>query len=83
MNYTNNKEGLTSFDRFWSDDKKAIYQKCEEKNCRLFYDNLQQIYFVVKKFNDGSILHTRETEIYNNRDLTKIDNFINQYQIEL
>ena len=42
--------------KFWSEEKKQVAKKCEDKNTRLYWDNLQAIYIIVKKYPDGSIL---------------------------
>jgi len=73
-------EGLTSykesFDKFWSDEKKQVAQLCEDKGHRLFWDNLQAIYFVVRIFKDGSILHTKDTEVFSADNIAKVREYI-------
>jgi hypothetical protein len=67
---------MESYNKFWSEEKKQVAQRCEDKNCTLYYDNLQELYFIIKKYSDGSILHTQETELFKNRDIQEINNFI-------
>lgn len=55
---------MQSFDKFWSIEKTAMAELCEENGCRLFYCNLQDVYFVVRIYADGSVLHTKESEIF-------------------
>ena len=55
-----------------------VAERCEAKNCRLYYDVLQELYFVVQKNKDGSILHTKETQLFQSVELSKVDEFINQ-----
>lgn len=61
--------------KFWSEEKKQVAKKCEDKNTRLYWDNLQAIYIIVKKYPDGSILHTKETEIFRSSSIQKVKNY--------
>lgn len=67
---------MESASKFWSEEKLQVAQLCEDKNTRLFWDNLNGLYFVVKKFNDGSVLHTRETELFNSRNIAQVREFV-------
>lgn len=55
---------------------KHTAQTCENKNCRLYHDAGQEMYFIVKKYEDGSVLHTKETQLYQSRNIQQINNFI-------
>lgn len=67
---------MQSLTKFWSEEKKQVAQRCEDKKCRLFYDVGQSMYFIIKKYADGSILHTKETQLYQSRNIEQINNFI-------
>lgn len=67
---------MQSYNKFWSEEKKQVAERCEDKNCTLFYDNLQEMYFIIKKFEDGSILHTKETELFKSYNISEINTFI-------
>lgn len=71
------KEGVEA--GFWKGEKLEIAKMCEEKNTSLFYDNLQRCYFVVKKFDDGSVLHSRETELFTSESIKEVRTFIEKY----
>ena len=62
------------------DDTTMTARKCEDKGARLFYDHLQERYSVVRKFDDDSVLHTKETELFSSLDLEQVKDFINQYK---
>lgn len=71
---------MESYNKFWSEEKKQVAERCEDKGARLFYDNLQEMYFVVKKFPDDSVLHTKETELFNSREIKEVNDFIKEFQ---
>ena len=68
------------YNKFWSEEKKKVAELCEDKNTRLFWDNLQELYFVVSKYPDGSILHTKETNLFQSRLIQDVNNFIKTYK---
>lgn len=55
---------MQTANKFWSEEKLQVAQLCEDKNTRLFYDNLQETYFVVQKYKNGSVLHTKDTQLF-------------------
>lgn len=67
---------MRSKDKLWSPEKTQVAELCEDKNCRLFYDELQELYFIVKKEADGSVLHTKETELLKSRSISQVHDFI-------
>lgn len=70
---------MQSHQKFWAGEKLEVAALCEEKNTMLFYDNLPGIYYVVKKYKDGSIYHTRETQIFQSVNIAEVRTFIKQY----
>ena len=72
---------MRSKDKFWSEEKKQVAELCEDKNCRLYYDEGQALYFVIRKYPDGSILHTKETELFTHRDIAPVRDFIKSVKI--
>lgn len=67
---------MRSRDKFWSPEKTQVAELCEDKNCRLFYDELQELYFVVKKEADGSVLHTKETQLFQSSSISQVRDFV-------
>lgn len=55
---------MKTLEKFWDQYKLLIANKCEDKNTRLIWDNLQEVYFIIKNFDDGSYLHTKQTELF-------------------
>lgn len=80
LNKKNNKHFkiliMQSKNKFWSAEKMQVADRCEDKNCRLYYDEGQQMYFVIAKYVDGSILHTKETELFKSRKISEVNTFI-------
>lgn len=71
---------MKSFNTFWNEERKRVAGMCEEKNARLFYDVLDEIYYIVKKFSDGSVLHTKDTQLFKSRNIVEVEKFITSFQ---
>jgi len=71
---------MESFNKFWSEEKRQIAERCEDKNTRLFWDNLQGIYFIVQKYSDGSAFHSKETQLFSSPKISEINTFIKSYK---
>lgn len=70
---------MKSSDIFWR-DKLAVAQICEDKGCRLYYDVLQEVYFIIKKNPDRSIDHNKSTELFRHGDIFDVAIFIDSYE---
>jgi hypothetical protein len=66
---------MKSAEKFWSGFNLEAATLAESKGCRIFRDTSEMM-FLVKKFKDESILHTRETQLLQSRDVTKILAFL-------
>ena len=61
---------------FWTGERMEVATKCESKNCRLFFEVLGETFFVIRKNTDGSVHHDRQTELFKNKSINKINEFI-------
>lgn len=64
---------------FWQGANLEVAQLCEAKGCRLLYDVLQGLFFVVRKHGDGSVHHDRGTHVTQSKNVETIRKFINNY----
>lgn len=74
------KNKLIDDHKNWATELQQIAELCEKKNCRLYYDELQEIYFIVKKYPDGSIHHTKQTELFSSSNRSELRDFIKRFE---
>jgi hypothetical protein len=58
--------------------KQTIKERCELFGFVFVHDKFQELFFILKKYPDGSVLHTKETQLFQSRELTEVLDFINK-----
>jgi hypothetical protein len=70
---------MKTYQIFWSEEKRQVAELCEDKNTRLEYDNLQEVYFIVRKNKDGSVYHDKSTHLFTGKNINEVREFIKQF----